>query len=72
MNEGNKECLYITSIVSSKKVVVEKFSAFFSRLYHTTIKPIKPYVIVNQKFNDAKVFILWHDKQGHPKSSLMQ
>ena len=47
MNDGNKECLYITSIVSGKKLVVETLSAFSTGLYHTTIKPIESYVVVN-------------------------
>ena len=58
MNDGNKECLYITSIVSGKKLVVETLSAFSTGLYHTTIKPIESYVVVNQKFNDPKTFVL--------------
>ena len=72
MNDGNKECLYITSIVSGKKLVVETLSTFFTGLYHTTIKPIESYIIVNQKFNDPKTFVLWHDKLGHPGSSMMR
>ena len=54
MNKDSKECLYITSIVYGKKLIVEKPSAFSYRLYHTTIKPIKSYVVVNQKFNNPK------------------
>ena len=72
MNDGNKECLYITSIVYGKKHVVETLSAFSTGLYHTTIKPIESYVVVNQKFNDPKTFILWHDRLGHPGSSMMR
>ena len=58
MNEGNKKCLYITSIVSGKKLVVEKLSIVSSELYYTTIKPIKSYVVMNQKFNNQNNFIL--------------
>ena len=58
MNEGNTECLYITSIIFGKKIVVEKLSAFSSGLYHTTIKSIESNVAVNQKFNDPKIFNL--------------
>ena len=47
MNEGNKENLYITSIIYGKKIVVEKLSTFSSGLYHMTIKPIESYVVVN-------------------------
>ena len=72
MNEGNKECLYITSIISRKNIVTEKPSAFSSELYHTTIKSIKSNVVVNQKFNDPKIFNLWHDRLGHPGSSMIR
>ena len=58
MNEGNKESLYITSIIYGKKIVAEKLSAFSSWLYHTTIKSIESYAVMNQKFNDLKIFTL--------------
>ena len=70
MNKGNKECLYITSVVYGKKLIVEKLSAFSFGLYHMTIKPIESYVVMNQKYNDLKTFILWHDRLGHPRSSM--
>ena len=72
MNEGNKESLYITSIIYGKNIVAEELPAFSSRLYHTTIKPIESYVVMNQKFNDPKIFTLWHNKLGHPGSSMMR
>ena len=71
MIEGNTECLYIISIVYGKKLIVERHLAFSFELYHTTIKPIESYVIVNQKFNNPKTFILWHDRLGNPGSSMM-
>ena len=64
MNEDNVKYLYITSIISGQKLIMEKLPAFFSGLYHTTIKPIESYVVVNQKFND-------HDRLGHPGSSMV-
>ena len=72
MNEGNKESLYITSVIYGKKIVAEELWTFSSRLYHTTIKPIESYVVMNQKFNDPKIFTLWHNKLGHPGSSMMR
>ena len=54
MNEDNVEYFYITSIISGQKLIMEKLPAFFSRLYHTTIKPIESYADMNQKFNDQK------------------
>ena len=47
MNESNKECLYITFIIYGKNIIAEKLSAFSSRLYHTTIKLIESYVVMN-------------------------
>ena len=70
MNEDNVEYLYITSIISGQKLIMEKLSAFLSRLYHTIIKSNE--VVVNQKFNNPKVFVFWHDKLGHPGSSMMR
>ena len=72
MNESNTKCLYITSVVSSEKLIMEKLSSYFSRLYHTNIKPIDSYVVVNQKFNDQKIFILWHDRLSRHGSSMMR
>ena len=41
MNDGNKECLYITSIVYDKKLVVETLLAFSIVLYHTVTPPTR-------------------------------
>ena len=71
MNEDNVEYLYITSIISSQKLIMEKLLVFSSGLYHTTTKPMESYVVVNQKFNNPKVFVLWPDRLGHPGSSMM-
>ena len=65
MNEGSKKCIYITSIVFRKKLIMEKLSTFFFELYHTNIKSIKSYVVGNHKFNYLKTFIL------HLGSSMM-
>ena len=39
-NEGSEEFLYITSIVSSKKLILEKLPTFSFGLYYTTMKTI--------------------------------
>ena len=39
--ENNKEYLYITHIVSSQKLVVEKLPAFSLGLYYTTLTTIE-------------------------------
>ena len=72
MNEGNTKCLYIICIVSRKKLIMEKLLASSFGLYHTNIKPIESYVVMNQKFNDPKTFSLWHDRLGYPGSSMMR
>ena len=56
MNEGNKESLYITSIIYGKNIVAEKLPIFSSGLYHMTVKLIESYTVLNQKFNDLKIF----------------
>ena len=65
MNESNKESLCITSIIYGKTIVAKKLPTFSYGLYHTTINPIESYVVVNQKFNDPKIFTLWHNRLGH-------
>ena len=72
MNEGNTKCLYITSIFYGKKLIMEKLLVFSSRLYHTNIKPIESYIVMNQEFNNLKTFVLWHDRLDHPGSSMMR
>ena len=51
MNESNKEYLYITSIISGSPG-----NAHILLLW--VINPFESYVVVNQKFNNLKVFIL--------------
>ena len=58
VNEGNKESLYITSIIYGKNIVAKKLPTFSSGLYHMTIKPIESYAVMNQKFNDPKICTL--------------
>ena len=72
MNEDNVEYIYITSIISCQKLIMENLPLFPFGLYHTIIKLIEPYVVVNQKFNDLKVFFIWHDRLGHSSSSMMR
>ena len=58
MNGDNVKYLYITSIISGQKLIMEKLLAFSFGLYHTIIMPIESYIVINQKFNDLKVFVL--------------
>jgi len=71
-NENNKEYLYVTSIVSEEKCVLEKFVSFSSGLYHTKISTIEINLIVNQKFTNLDTFKIWHDRLGHPGHVMMR
>ena len=56
--EGNNEYLYITSIVSGKKSILEKLAVFSSGLYYTRINTIEIHAKINQKFFDSKTFTI--------------
>ena len=61
----------LSLLFMARNLLWKKLSAFSFGLYHTTIKPIESHVVVNLKFNNPKIFILWHDKLGHLGSSMM-
>ena len=48
-NEGSEEYLYITSMVLSHKLILEKVPIFSSGLYYTTLRSIEANVVVHQK-----------------------
>ena len=57
-NEGSEEFLYITSIVSGQKLILEKLPIFSSGLYYTTMRTIETNIVIHQKCSDLKVFML--------------
>jgi len=57
-NEGSDKYLYITSIISSQKLILKKLSAFSSGLYYTTIRTIESHVVKHQKCSNPKMFML--------------
>ena len=71
-NKSSEEYLYITSMVSGQKLILEKLSIFSSELYYTTMRTIKTNVIVHQKCFDPNIFMLWHNRLGHPGSIMMR
>ena len=71
MNNGSNEYLLTTSVILEKKNVLEKLSSYSWGLYQTIIKPIKSYVVMNQKLCDLKTFMIWHECLGHPGLSMM-
>ena len=70
-NENDIEYLYITSIVSSQKLVLEKLPTFYSGLYFTKIKVVESN-FVHKKCSNPITFKLWHDCLGHPGSTMMR
>ena len=70
--DNNKEHLCITHIVSSQKLVVEKLSTFSSGLYYTTITIIELNMVMSQKLSHLNIFILWYDRLGHLRSTMMR
>ncbi|XP_074267237.1 uncharacterized protein LOC141590558 [Silene latifolia] len=70
ISEGNNEFLQITSITQGTKHVIEKLPTFSTGLYYTKINTIEVNAILNQKFSDNS--IIWHDRLGHPGSTMMR
>ena len=46
-NEGSEEFLYITSIVSGQKLILEKLSIFSSVLYYTTMRIVETNIAIH-------------------------
>ena len=61
MNHYGLEYLLITNIISGKKQILEQLTSLSCGLYQTIIRLIKSDAIMNQKFNNSKTFILWHE-----------
>ena len=72
MNHDANEYLLITSIISRQKCILEQLRSLSCGFYHTTIRSIESYAIMNQKFNDSNAFLLWHERLGHPGISMMR
>ena len=65
-NDEKIEYLYITTIMSGKKYVLEMLPALSSGLYYTSISRIETHAVVNEKFTNQDNFIIWHDRLGNP------
>ena len=51
---------------------MEKLSTFYSGLYYTTITTIELNMVMSQKLSHLNIFMLWHDRLGHPWSTMMR
>ena len=68
INRNGNEYLLITG----QKQILEQLISSSYGLYQTTIRPLEFHVVMNQKFNDPKAFLLWHERLGHPGFSMMR
>ena len=67
MNHNVNEYL----LINGKKQIFEQLIFSSYRLYQITIRPLESHAIMNQKFNDPKAFLLWHERLGHSGLSMM-
>ena len=54
------------------KQLIEKLPSYKSGLYYTFINPVESYMVVNKKLEDPTNFMMWHDRLGHPGSTMMR
>ncbi|BBH05089.1 Disease resistance protein CC-NBS-LRR class family [Prunus dulcis] len=69
--EENMEYLCITSSDTQKRIL-EKLCELSSGLYYTTIRTIEAHSIMDQESTGSNAFKLWHDRLGHPGSTMMR
>ena len=68
MSHNGNEYLLITG----QKQILEQLISSSYGLYQTTIRPLESHVVMNQKCNDLKTFLLWHERLGHSGISMMR
>ena len=68
MNHNGNENLLITV----QKQILEQLISSSYGLYQTTIRPLESHVVMNQKFNDLKAFLLWHERLRHLRLLMMR
>ena len=68
MNHNGNEYLLITG---QEQILGQLISSSYE-LYQITIKPLESHAVMNQKFNDTKAFLMWHERLGHSGLSMMR
>ena len=68
MNHNGNEYLLITG---QKQILKQLISSSYG-LYQTTIRLLESHAVMNQKFNDLKAFLLWHEWVGQPGFLMMR
>ena len=61
MNHNGNEYLLITG----QKQILEQLISSSYGLYQTIIRPLESHFVMNQKFNNPKAFLLWHERLRH-------
>ena len=59
-------------LITGQKKILEQLIYSSYGLYQTTIRPLESHAVMNQKFNDLKEFLLWHERLGHLRLSMMR
>ncbi|GKA51598.1 disease resistance CC-NBS-LRR class family protein [Tanacetum coccineum] len=65
---GNKKYLHIIN----ENQVFEKLPMLYFGLHYTHINVPQAHMAVKEKYCDHGIFSLWHDKLGHPRSTMMK
>ena len=72
MSDGTTEFLLITATHDGKKCILAKLRSLECGLYLTTINTIESYAILNPKFSNSTPIVLWHERLGHPGTSMLR
>ena len=72
MSDATSEFLLITATHDGKKCILEKLRSLDCGLYLTTINTVESYAILNPKFNNSPLIVLWHERLCHPGTSMLR
>ena len=72
MSDETIEFLLITATHDGKKCILKKLRSLECGLYLTTINTIEYYAILNSKFSNSTPIVLWHERLGHPGTSMLK
>ena len=72
MSDETSEFLLITVTHDCKKCILEKLRSLECGLYLTTINTVESYSSLNSKFSNSPLIVLWHERLGHPGTSMLR
>ena len=72
MSDDTSEFLLITATHDGTKCILEKLRALECGLYLTTITTVESYAILTPKFSNSPLIVLWHERLGHPGTSMLR